>query len=208
MLVYCCNMFQYASVLMGISNTVATIPGIVSPSITGSIVTHRVGQSSSNYHVTIIPCHLCHHMYVWAFLCTSHSLCVHLHWLPVNYRIKFKLSTLTYRTLAIHQPPYLARLLHFSNIPRQLRSSTSQQLYIPRTKLHLGKVLPLSVKAKRIFKKLLFCLKSSMASLWCWLARPRLLWMFNDSVFGCFSAQDPRIQVLQKFYYYMISSYI
>ena len=37
-----------------------------------------------------------------------------LHWLPVNYRIKFKLSTLTYRALAIHQPPYLASLLHFS----------------------------------------------------------------------------------------------
>ena len=62
-----------------------------------------------------------------------------LHWLPVNYRIKFKLSTLTYRALAIHQPHYLASLLHFSNIPRQLRSSTSQQLSIPRTKLNLGK---------------------------------------------------------------------
>ena len=33
-----------------------------------------------------------------------------LHWLPFNYRIKFKLSTLTYRALAIHQPPYLASL--------------------------------------------------------------------------------------------------
>ena len=62
-----------------------------------------------------------------------------LHWLPVNYRIKFKLSTLTYRALAIHQPPYLASLLHYSNVPRQLRSSTSQQLSIPRTKLSLGK---------------------------------------------------------------------
>ena len=48
-----------------------------------------------------------------------------LHWLQVNYIIQFKLSTLTYRALAIHQPPYLASLLHFSNIPRQLRSSTS-----------------------------------------------------------------------------------
>ena len=28
-----------------------------------------------------------------------------LHWLPVNCRIKFKLSTLTYRAIAIHQPP-------------------------------------------------------------------------------------------------------
>ena len=54
-----------------------------------------------------------------------------LHWVPVNYRIKFKLSTLTYRALAIHQPPYLASLLDFSNVPRQLRSSTSQQLLFP-----------------------------------------------------------------------------
>ena len=69
----------------------------------------------------------------------SLPLLKHLHWLPVNYRIKFKLSTLTYRALVIHQPPYLASLLHFSNIPRQLRSSTSQQLSIPRTKLNLGK---------------------------------------------------------------------
>ena len=62
-----------------------------------------------------------------------------LHWLPVNYIIQYKLSTLTYRALAIHLPPYLASHLHFSNIPRQLRSSTSQQLSFPRTKLNLGK---------------------------------------------------------------------
>ena len=62
-----------------------------------------------------------------------------LHWFQVNDIIKFKLSTLTYRALAIHQPPYLASLLHFSNNPRQLRSSTSQQLSIPRTKLNLDK---------------------------------------------------------------------
>lgn len=35
-------MLQYAGLLMGISNTFATIPGIVSPSITGAIVTHKV----------------------------------------------------------------------------------------------------------------------------------------------------------------------
>ena len=53
---------------------------------------------------------------------SSFPLLKQLHWLPVNYIIKFKLSTLTYRALAIHQPPCLASLLHFSNIPRQLRS--------------------------------------------------------------------------------------
>ena len=40
-----------------------------------------------------------------------------LHWLPVNYRIKFKLSTLTYRALAIHQPPYLASPCTFLTSP-------------------------------------------------------------------------------------------
>ena len=88
-----------------------------------------------------------------------------LHWLPVNYRIKFKLSTLTYRALAIHQPHYLTSLLHFSNVPRQLRSSTSQQLSIPRTKLNLGK-RAFSVAAPIIWNELPSTLKSceSLAS--------------------------------------------
>ena len=88
-----------------------------------------------------------------------------LHWLPVNYRIQFKLSTLTYRALAIHQPPYLASLLQFSNIPRQLRSSTSQQLSIPRTNLNLGK-RAFSVAAPIIWNELPTTLKSceSLAS--------------------------------------------
>ena len=88
-----------------------------------------------------------------------------LHWLPVNYIIQFKLSTLIYRALAIHQPPYLASLLHFSSIPRQLRSSTSQQLYIPRTKLNLGK-RAFSVVAPIIWNELPTTLKSceSLAS--------------------------------------------
>ena len=83
-----------------------------------------------------------------------------LHWLPVNYRIKCKLYTLTCRALAIHQPPgpYLASLLHFSNIPIQLRSSTSQQLSIPRTKLNLGK-RAFSVAAPIIWNKLPTTLK-------------------------------------------------
>lgn len=33
---------QFASVLMGISNTVATLPGIISPILTGRIVRHKV----------------------------------------------------------------------------------------------------------------------------------------------------------------------
>ena len=61
-----------------------------------------------------------------------------LHWLLVSYRINFKLSTLTYHAISTQQPPYLASLLHLSNIAKQLRSSISQ-LIVPKTKLNLGK---------------------------------------------------------------------
>lgn len=33
---------QHASVLMGLSNTVATLPGIISPSLAGAIVSDKV----------------------------------------------------------------------------------------------------------------------------------------------------------------------
>ena len=56
-------------------------------------------------------------------------------------------------------------LLHYSNIPRQLRSSISQQLSIPRTKLNLGK-RAFSVAAPIIWNELPTTLKSceSLAS--------------------------------------------
>ena len=81
----------------------------------------------------------------------SLPLLTQLHWLPVSYRIHFKLSTLTYRALSTQQPPYLASLLHLSNIHRQLRSSISQQLIVPKTKLNLGK-RAFSVAAPNILK--------------------------------------------------------
>ena len=83
-----------------------------------------------------------------------------LHWLPVSYRINFKLSTLTYRALSTQQPPYLASLLHLSNISRQLRSSISQQLIVPKTKLNLGK-RAFSVAATMVWSELPISLKTS-----------------------------------------------
>ena len=112
-------------------------------------------------------------------------MCFCIDVLPVNYRIKFKLSTLTYRALAIHQPPYLASLLHFSNVPRQLRSSTSQQLSIPRTKLNLGK-RAFSVAAPIVWNELPTTLKpcESIASV-----RKNLK---NLSLQNCFSTLNSR----------------
>ena len=82
-----------------------------------------------------------------------------LHGFPVTYRINFKLSTLTYRALSTQQPPYLASLLHLSNIPRQLRSSISQ-LIVPKTKLNLGK-RAFSVILPIVWNELSITLKTS-----------------------------------------------
>ena len=75
------------------------------------------------------------------------------HRLPVTYRINFKLSTLTYHALPTQQPPYLASLLHLSNIARQLRSSISQPV-VPKTKLNLGKRAFSTVAASMVWNEL------------------------------------------------------
>ena len=63
------------------------------------------------------------------------------------------------RALSTQQPPYLASLLHLSNIPRQLRSSISQ-LIVAKTKLNLGK-RAFSVAAPRVWNELPITLKTS-----------------------------------------------
>ena len=55
----------------------------------------------------------------------------YLHWLPVNYRIQFKIATLTYKTLATCQPSYLYNLLQVYHPARVLHSSTQQLLHVP-----------------------------------------------------------------------------
>ena len=60
-----------------------------------------------------------------------------LHWLPVRQRIIFKIVTLMYRCLNGLAPSYLAAdCIVVSVMPgrRQLRSATSGQLYIPKTR--------------------------------------------------------------------------
>jgi len=54
-----------------------------------------------------------------------------LHWLPVRYRMQFKIATLIYKTLATCQPSYLCNLLQLQKPSRALRSSTQQLLQVP-----------------------------------------------------------------------------
>lgn len=57
-----------------------------------------------------------------------------LHWLPVKFRIKFKLCTIVFKTLSTKEPVYLRELLVHCNLDRTLRSTDQNFLFIPRCK--------------------------------------------------------------------------
>ena len=77
--------------------------------------------------------------------CGARLLTVHttpilrsLHWLPVEKRINFKILLLVYRTLRKFAPVYLQNTLHLHQPPRNLRSSNSLKLQVPRIKHNWG----------------------------------------------------------------------
>jgi hypothetical protein len=45
-----------------------------------------------------------------------------LHWLPVQYRIQYKLAVITFKMLTTHEPSYLHDLIQFQTPTCQLRS--------------------------------------------------------------------------------------
>ena len=61
-----------------------------------------------------------------------------LHWLPVKFRIHFKICAITFRTLKENQPAYLADLLVRPKYSKYLRSTTSNRFVVPRIKTKTG----------------------------------------------------------------------
>jgi len=61
-----------------------------------------------------------------------------LHWLPIKFRIKFKICLLTYNTLSEKQPGYLNAILTPSTPARSLRSHNGINLSVPRVKTKTG----------------------------------------------------------------------
>ncbi len=69
--------------------------------------------------------------------CTEHITPVlyYLHWLPVKYRIEYKILLLTFKALHNSAPPYLYDLLHIYIPKCTLRSSSSVSLVVPSVRL-------------------------------------------------------------------------
>jgi len=62
-----------------------------------------------------------------------------LNWLPVQYRIRYKILMFVYKSLNNQAPPYLANLITLYTPSRKLRSENQELLIVPRTKrLHKG----------------------------------------------------------------------
>ena len=63
-----------------------------------------------------------------------------LHWLPVKFRIHFKICAITFRTLKENQPAYLADLLVRPKCSKYLRSTNSNIffVFVPRIKTKTG----------------------------------------------------------------------
>lgn len=63
------------------------------------------------------------------------ALLIQLHWLPVQYRIRFKVLPLVYKALYADGPVYIKQLLSEHTLSRSLRSCNKNCLDIPRTRL-------------------------------------------------------------------------
>ena len=81
---------------------------------------------------------MCAELLVNCLISHSVPLLKSLHWLPIRYRIIFKICTITYQALSSGQPAYLHSLLTPARKARQLRSSTSHLLFNPRIKTSIG----------------------------------------------------------------------
>ena len=62
-----------------------------------------------------------------------------LHWLPVKFRVDFKICLLSYKNLSKKQPVYVHFLLATPLPSRSLRSSKWTTLPVPRVKTNAGK---------------------------------------------------------------------
>ena len=60
-----------------------------------------------------------------------------LHWLPIEYYIRYKMAVLMYKSMRFVQPAYLPELLHRHAPVRQTRSAEKDLLVVPtmRTKI-------------------------------------------------------------------------
>ena len=84
-----------------------------------------------------------------------------LHWLPIRYRIDFKLLLTVYKALHGLAPPYLSDLLHPHMPSRALRSADQLLLAVPRARLKTRGDRAFAVAAPRLWNCLPIDIRSA-----------------------------------------------
>ena len=87
-----------------------------------------------------------------------------LHWLPIRYRIKYKIAVITYKVLATYEPEYLRKLLVVRETNRKLCSNAHFLLQVPRSKLKQDGDRSFSVGAPSIWNRLPDKVKSAQTA--------------------------------------------
>ena len=78
-----------------------------------------------------------------------------LHWLPVKYRINFKIVTLVFKCLNNQAPAYLQKLLHIRTVRPGLRSAYNGIfLNVPKTSRHTFLARSFAVSGPTLWNKL------------------------------------------------------
>ena len=85
-----------------------------------------------------------------------------LHWLPVKFRIDFKILLFVFKALNGLAPPYIVEMLSPHSTPRSTRSSTKQLLSVPRTRLKTKGDRAFSVAGPNLWNPLPLHIKSSI----------------------------------------------
>uniref|UniRef100_A0A3P9MP71 Reverse transcriptase domain-containing protein n=1 Tax=Oryzias latipes TaxID=8090 RepID=A0A3P9MP71_ORYLA len=77
-----------------------------------------------------------------------------LHWLPVHFRVRFKILLFVFKSLNGLAPPYLSELLHLHSPSRSLRSADQLLLDVPRTRRKLRGDRAFAVAGPRLWNAL------------------------------------------------------
>ena len=78
-----------------------------------------------------------------------------LHWLPIKFRIIFKVLLLTHNSLHHNRPEYLSSLISIPTHTISLRSTTSYHLHLPsKPNLHTSNIRAWQISALYLWNKL------------------------------------------------------
>ena len=85
---------------------------------------------------------------------------IKLHWLPVHFRIIFKVNLLVYKGLNGLAPGYISDLLSYKTCSRSLRSSSQKLLDVPKSRTKTYGDRAFEVAAPRLWNSLPFHLRT------------------------------------------------